>query len=241
MISAFITNYNHGQYLAQAIEGIIDQSYGDIELIIIDDGSTDNSLDVISYYKEFDARVIAEVFPENRGCEAAVKRAVELCKGEYIFAGAADDYLVWQGFFEAAMETMDNTPCGIAYAQADIILNGHVVHTMGSGVNFLNGSMFIPGASAVLRRKCFDDLGGYDFNYGSQADFFVNHAVAFKYGAKFIPEVAAHVRQFANSMSVKDDKRSENYLKVQAKLREMFPDMGNDMTWAGWRKAYGVG
>lgn len=239
-LSAFLTNYNHAQYLSQAIEGILNQSFKDLELIIVDDGSTDNSVDIICSHKENDPRIKVICFPENRGNEEAVKAAIALCDGAYLFAGAADDYLVWSGFFQEAIDSLETDNVGVAYAKANIIRDEMIVGQMGQQGQFVDASLFIPGASSVLLRTCFDELGGFHFEYGSQADFFINHAVALKYGACFMDHVSTHVRQSSKSQSAMDTKRSENHRKIEETLRLMFPGLGNEQQWAMWRKAYGV-
>jgi glycosyltransferase involved in cell wall biosynthesis len=239
-LSAFLTNYNHGQYLAQAIEGILNQSFKDLELIIVDDGSTDDSAGIIGHYKSEDPRVSAEIFPHNRGNEAAVRQATGMCGGEYLFAGAADDYLAWGKFFECALREFTRHDAGIVYGGARILRNNRIVAHMGGDGSFLDGSLFIPGASALLKRACFDALGGFNFDCGAQADFFINHAVAVKYGHRYIPCVMAHVRQSPKSLSASDGKRNENHRKVEAAMRRLFPGLGSDDAWARWRKVYGV-
>ena len=85
-----MTNYNTPEeYLRQAIDSILDQTYKNFEFIIVDDASTDNSLSVIESYK--DKRVITLKNEENIGLTNSLNRALEVCKGEFIARMDSDD------------------------------------------------------------------------------------------------------------------------------------------------------
>lgn len=92
LISVLIANYNYGQYIGEAIESVLTQTYQNFEIVICDDGSTDNSLEVIRHYRERDSRVrcIAKV---NAGHASAVNDAFEKSNGSVIAILDADD--VW--------------------------------------------------------------------------------------------------------------------------------------------------
>ena len=74
LVSVILTNYNYGRFIAEAIESVLGQTYSSFELIIVDDGSTDDSRKVIA---SFDDRRILTMFQGNRG-QAAAFCAVEL-------------------------------------------------------------------------------------------------------------------------------------------------------------------
>ena len=88
LVSVVITNYNYAQYVGEAIESILGQTYKNIELVVIDDGSTDNSLDVISKYKD----KLHIIRRENKGIVYTRNQALRVAKGEYMFFLDADDY-----------------------------------------------------------------------------------------------------------------------------------------------------
>lgn len=91
-ISVIVPVYNVEKYLKQCLDHIIHQSFKDIEIICINDGSTDNSLDVLNKFAERDSR-IQIINQENRGLGATRNRGIELAKGEYIYFMDGDDYL----------------------------------------------------------------------------------------------------------------------------------------------------
>ena len=92
LVSAIINNYNYGRFIGEAIESVLNQTYQNIELIIVDDGSTDNSREVIEKYTKECPDKITAVFKENGGQASAFNSGFELAKGEIICFLDSDDY-----------------------------------------------------------------------------------------------------------------------------------------------------
>lgn len=90
MVSVIIPCYNAERWVAEAIQSCLDQTYSPIEVIVIDDGATDRSLEVI---KSFGQRIRWETGP-NRGGNCARNRGLALSKGQYVQFLDADDYLL---------------------------------------------------------------------------------------------------------------------------------------------------
>lgn len=91
MISVIIPVYNVKPYLEDAIESVIHQSYTDIEIILIDDGSTDGSGEICDRYQKIDSRIIV-IHQENKGLSVARNVGLDLCKGEIISFLDSDDF-----------------------------------------------------------------------------------------------------------------------------------------------------
>lgn len=91
-LSIIVPIYNGEEYLHRCIDSILSQKYTDFELILIDDGSTDNSLSICNEYAETDSRIVV-YHKENEGLVAARKSGVSLAKGEYIGFVDCDDYI----------------------------------------------------------------------------------------------------------------------------------------------------
>jgi glycosyltransferase involved in cell wall biosynthesis len=88
LVSVIIDNYNYGHFLEQAIDSVLEQTYKNFELIVVDDGSIDNSREVIKSYED---RLIA-IFQKNAGQRAAFIAGLEKAKGEIICFLDSDDY-----------------------------------------------------------------------------------------------------------------------------------------------------
>lgn len=91
LVTVYITNFNYGNFIKEAIESVLDQSMNQFELIIIDDGSTDNSKEVIQEYESLEN--VSSIFQGNRGLNATNNVAIEAAKGKYLIRLDADDYL----------------------------------------------------------------------------------------------------------------------------------------------------
>ena len=102
LVSVYITNHNYGSYLKKAIQSVLNQTLKNFELIIIDDGSTDNSKKIINSYKKNNK--IIKIFQKNRGLTVSNNLALRLSKGKYIMRLDADDWLD-----NNALEVMSNT------------------------------------------------------------------------------------------------------------------------------------
>ncbi len=87
-ISVVIPSNNHASYIQEAIESVLRQSYENFELIIVDDGSTDNSLELINGYRDKRIRVFQQ---SNKGAHAAINRGLELANGDYLTILNSDD------------------------------------------------------------------------------------------------------------------------------------------------------
>ena len=92
LLSVYITNYNYGNYITQAIESVLNQSFQSFELFIIDDGSTDNSKEIIESYAQHPK--VKVIYQQNKGLNITNNIALRLANGKYIMRLDADDYLV---------------------------------------------------------------------------------------------------------------------------------------------------
>lgn len=90
LVSVIINNYNYGRFLEQAIKSVLEQTYNNIELIVVDDGSTDDSIQIINKYNEY----IIPIIKENGGQASALNAGWEKAKGELIVFLDSDDYLL---------------------------------------------------------------------------------------------------------------------------------------------------
>ena len=88
LVSVIIDNYNYGHFLAQAIDSVLAQTYTNIELIVVDDGSTDNSREVIESYGDR----LTSIFQKNQGQGAAFNTGIKQAKGDIVCFLDSDDY-----------------------------------------------------------------------------------------------------------------------------------------------------
>lgn len=91
LVSVLINNYNYGRFIGEAIESVLNQTYQNIELIVVDDGSTDNSREIIHYYAQRNPEKIKVVYKENGGQSSAFNSGYNVAKGEIICFLDSDD------------------------------------------------------------------------------------------------------------------------------------------------------
>jgi len=178
-ISVVIPNYNYAQYLPTRIESILNQSFQDFELIYVDDGSTDQSNEIIQKYLP-DSRIKVRIFESNSGQPyQRWKDGAAVALGEYLIFAEADDYCAPQ-MLEKLVNVLDYYPnVGLAFCRSILIdQQGEEIHAdidsderifdhdfVMSGEK-MRLKMFqpynncIPNASAVLmRRSMFQNYG----------------------------------------------------------------------------------
>jgi len=172
LLSIIIPNHNYGQFVGQAIESVARQDYEPIELIVVDDGSTDNSLEIIN---ESIAqvtnleRVELIVHPQSQGKLGVMNRTMNLIQGEYYIALDADDYLS-EGYARRCVgelkrsHALDNR---IGFVYTDCNLISETGHWLAPGkstafdADLLAEWSFIP-APAVVLTEAMVQAGPFD-------------------------------------------------------------------------------
>lgn len=112
LISVVMSVYNGELYLDEAIQSILTQTYSKFEFIIIDDGSTDNSLEIIKKYKKEDSRIVL-ISRENRGLIYSLNEGISLAKGKYIARMDADDISTHNRFKEQCTFMEEHKEVGV--------------------------------------------------------------------------------------------------------------------------------
>lgn len=214
-LSVVMANYNHAQYLRESIESVLSQSYQPMEFIIIDDGSTDQSVEVIeSYAKKYSIIRFFE-HEKNEGVHVTVNQLLELAQGEYIYFQSADDK-VHPGFFEKSMRCLLSHPQAVlctsdpAYfndsgplksrafrlSRQPTYLSPKVMVDVIRRENF-----FVGGLTTIARIEAIKEAGGWIEDLKWHCDWFALHVMAFRYGSCYIPEFLASMRESEKSYS----------------------------------------
>lgn len=176
MISIVITSYNREKFLAKAIESILAQTYTNFELIIWDDGSTDNSVKVAQKIAANDSRITIRGYRNHQGVSKSVKDAIALTTGKYIGWVDSDDWIVPE-CLELLISVLENRPnLGVIYS--DYIACDEQEKELG-----ISRSATIPYSKErllldmmshhfrLIRRSEYDRVGGIDTDFKYNYDF----------------------------------------------------------------------
>jgi len=183
LVSVLIPLYNHEQFIEQALESIVGDSYPNKELIVIDDGSSDASFQRASRWREEHGHRFSGRFEvhtqENRGVSATLNELFALSRGDYIAYVASDDYLL-PGGISARVEYLERNPDRMLvvgdYVTVDYngnLLNASGIEELynGSKQRLLNDRLLsyeivfnwcLAGPVYMGRRELYERIGGYD-------------------------------------------------------------------------------
>lgn len=170
LVTVYITNYNYGDYCEKAIESVLNQSYQNYELIVIDDGSIDSSREKLEQYRGREN--IELVFQQNIGLNKTNNRALERAKGKYIVRLDADDWFAPSMIEILVLELERDQSLGLVFPDYyEVDENGNTLrqisrHDFSSGVSMLDQPAH--GACTMFRRKSLMEVGGYDEQFTCQ-------------------------------------------------------------------------
>ena len=126
LVSVVIPVYNSEKKLKHTIESVINQTYSNIEIILINDGSQDSSLEICNSYKEQDKRIIV-INKENSGVSNTRNKGIEIASGKYIMFIDSDDYIEKEMIYDMINKTDENTDLVISGMKMQYIENGKIV------------------------------------------------------------------------------------------------------------------
>ena len=228
-LSVILPNFNHGSLIARALHALLDQTPAAGEIIVVDDGSTDDSVAVVEALQRRYGSIRLIRNATNQGIIASVKTALEVATGDYLLFAAADDFVL-PGLFSHALAGLTAYPdaaffcAGVALVDTgDQVIGVRPVTVPRYGRGYLSpkdvrrvirGTDFwVLGTSTVYRRRLLAGIGYFDARLGSLGDVLANRLLAFRHGFYFDPAVLAAYNKdpmsfsARNALSVKDSRR----------------------------------
>jgi CMP-N-acetylneuraminic acid synthetase len=168
-VSVYIVNHNYGAYVEQAIESVLNQSFDDFELLIVDNGSDDGSREIIARYLRHEK--VRTIFQDNIGLNATNNIAIRRSKGRYVLRLDADDYL-HPNALELLAGALDRRPeVGLVFPDYFLTDEHGTVMEIMQRHNFDEVTLLdqpAHGACTMIRRECLEALNGYDESYHCQ-------------------------------------------------------------------------
>ena len=201
MVSVIIPTYNRANLLPRSIESVLNQTYKNIELIIVDDKSTDNSLSIIKKYLKKDGRVKLIQHNKNYGGSIARNTGIKNSKGKYIAFQDSDDEWLPNKLELQIQELLENkkidvVSCGVIYHNQDSKIVGQFIPSK-KGNNLFEKMIvkeIVPGTQSVLIKKsCLEKVGGFDVTPANQDYILYIKLAKEKYFFSFIDKPLVNV------------------------------------------------
>lgn len=242
LLTVMMPSYNYTSFLGEAIESILSQSFEDYEFLIIEDGSTDGSPDIIRDYMKRDKRIRAIFHEKNGGMLERVNEGTALAKGKYIHYLAADDFR-YPGYLAKSMDLLLRNShiglcatqfhygnekellletCGFETANKPLFLDpSEMVHL------FLKQNFKIFALAAILKTELVLKYNGFDPKLYYMSDWYLLNQIAFMHPIALIPEPLSRFRIHDSNFSNVFRHNKKTKMAVYARLFEKLSQKEN--------------
>ena len=241
LVTVICLCYNHEKFVREAIESVINQSYPKIQIIMVDDFSTDSSRREIESLIKDHPQIEYLPLPENRGNCRAFNKGLSRAKGEFIVDFSTDDIFLKERIEKQVkmFSNLDNH-YGVVFTDATYIdensrrLYQHFSNLLRKGLvkNIPQGDVykellstyFVASPTMLVRREVFEELNGYDETLAYEDfDFWIRSSRRFKYA--YLDEVLTLIRKTTKSLSTSlykaGDRQLHSTYKVCVKAKEL--------------------
>ncbi|HEX7034917.1 MAG TPA: glycosyltransferase [Pseudomonadales bacterium] len=217
LVTVAIPAYNHGRYLAEAIDSVLGQDYPAVEIIVIDDGSTDETPEVLARY----AGRVEAVSQANAGQSETINRAWRRARGEVVAYLSADDRLKPHAVSTAVAALRADATLVMVYGDFDLIdpESRHVRRVRAPEFEYralVSDLVCPPGPGAFVRRSAVERAGGWDPSLKQSPDFEFWLRVGLLGRCARIPDALADLRVHPGSISFapSDEYRCEEPIRI---------------------------
>jgi glycosyltransferase involved in cell wall biosynthesis len=231
-VSIVVVSYNYGRYLRKCLSSILAQSQSRFEVIVIDDGSTDESAEIVRAFQS-DPRVSYHYQP-HQGQAVAKNAGIRLLTGELVAFLDADD-LWYPDKLAKQVPLFANSCVGVTYTGFTLIdeqdqpvpsepPHGYLAFRRGRVTKWLGFDNFVPFSSAIVRRSLLDHYGAFDeaLNMGIDWDIWLRLSCVTEFD--FVEEPLLAYRVHANQMSTNKDGRLAAADFIFRRFVEQHPD-----------------
>ena len=222
LITVYITNFNYGKFLNTCIKSVLSQSFKDFELIIIDDGSTDNSLNILKKFKK--NQNIRFIFQKNKGLIKTNNIAIRASKGKFILRLDADDYLDPNALLVLSNEINKSEDTALVYSDFFLIneKNAIIKHERRLSYkneikNFNNPAH---GACSLIRKRCLEEVNLYDEKFDRQDGIDIWYKFINKYKIRKVSLPLFYYRQHQKNLTLNSRKLFQTRDKILDKFSQ---------------------
>ena len=216
-LSVIMPNYNHARYLPQALDAVLSQSFRPIEIVVIDDASTDDSVEIIEHYARADATIRLVRNPQNLGHLVSLQKVIGELRGDYVHSTAADD-VVMPALYEKSMNLLAQHPsAGLCTALARYIDEEGRPQELLPTPSVSSSERYIApqevlsllrkqepwftSVTSIYRRDALIEVGCFLPVLQNYADAFSSRVLALGYGACFVPAVLGCWRRMSKGFA----------------------------------------
>jgi glycosyltransferase involved in cell wall biosynthesis len=226
LVTVVTPAYNVAKYVGETVDSVLRQTFRDFEYLVVDDGSEDNSVDVVKAHARDDPR-FRLVAGEHRGQSAARNAGIREAKGEYIAFLDGDDR--WHPrFLERQLGLIQSLPpdVGVVFCRSRLVLeNGTLVFFQWQRVGrydfddfLVSGNPARSGSSLLIRKSCFTEAGVFDekLRYGEDLDMWLriaeNSKTPILWGSKY----------FLMDLRLRPGSATRDRAEIEAALNDMY-------------------
>ena len=224
LVSAIVTSYNHERYLRRAVESALAQEVDGLEVIAIDDASSDGSRRILEELAGA-PRLRLELHSENRGVSRVFNRGLELARGTWVAYLGSDDFWL-PGHLSGALEALRGGDLALCYGRVRVVdSDGHDVaegeEMFGSApdadffAQLLRSSNFVPFISAVVHRDTALACGGFDDRLVTLQDYDLWLRISARHPVRFLDRTSAAFRWDGGNTSRRS---AENSVRTRREL-----------------------
>jgi glycosyltransferase involved in cell wall biosynthesis len=229
VISVIIPVYNGEKTIAKTIQSVLSQTFLEFELIIINDGSDDKTLEIVSNFKDNRIKVFSYL---NAGLAASRNRGFSHSVGEFIAFIDADD--LWTpDKLESQLRALQKNPqAAVAYSWTDLIdesdqflrPGNHITENGNVYAKLLLTCFVVSGSNPLIRRQAFIEVGGFDESLAASQDFDLYLRLAARYDYVAVPAPQVLYRISPNSMSTNIPRHESTSLLVRERAFQQSPE-----------------
>jgi glycosyltransferase involved in cell wall biosynthesis len=248
-VSVIIPCYNYADFLKICLESVLNQTFQDFEVIIVDDASTDYTAEIVLSYKDHRIKYIRH--ERNLGPSAAFNTGINLSQGKYIAIIGADDIMKPENLSEK-VKILENYPeIGLVHSNAEIIdETGQVIGLARKLIapnkveiekklfdRLLYGN-FIIASSVVARRDCYQKVGAYDTNLRHAEDWDMWLRLAYHYDFGYINSPLIQYRFHRKSLQHRNFAEHKDLLAMQRIIEKVFQEFDLDSKGYSYQHVY---
>lgn len=209
LVTIYVTNYNYGAYIVKAFNSILEQTYKNIEILLIDDGSTDNSREIINDLVSSNTNV-TKIFQQNKGLNKTNNVAISKATGKYIMRLDADDILTTNAIELMVQALEQDESIGLVFPDYYLMDENGYKYSIHKRYNFDSDvSLFdkpAHGACTLIRLSCLKEVGGYDEDFTCQDGYELWLKFIAKFKVKNINEPLFYYRQHSSNLTKNEHK-----------------------------------